>query len=80
MFIKPLNQSVIYPWQDALHRLSIDQRWQEIHSYLSPNEQEKGITIQRLWQILDLAWVEMEASSSDRELSQFLHNYYQHPV
>lgn len=75
-----MNESFIYPWKDVVHSLSIDPRWQETHSYLSTQEREKGITIQRLWQILDRAWDEMQVSSNQTDISQFLHNYYQHPV
>jgi 2-polyprenyl-3-methyl-5-hydroxy-6-metoxy-1,4-benzoquinol methylase len=80
MFTKPMNQSVVYLWKDVMQRLSVDHRWHETSRYLSPDEKENNITIQRLWRILDQAWDEIHASKPDAEISQLLHDYYQHPV
>ncbi|MEL7067678.1 MAG: class I SAM-dependent methyltransferase [Cyanobacteria bacterium J06581_3] len=72
--------SVPSSWQAAIQQLSVAPRWQEISDYLSPTEQENGITLQRLWKILDQAWDEMRASNAQANFSQFLTDYYQHPV
>jgi len=72
---------MIYSWLEVIELLkAVTPQWQSVESYLSVDEWGSGITIQRLWQILDQAWDELEASQVNQSLFQFLHNYYQHPV
>ncbi|MCG9891879.1 MAG: class I SAM-dependent methyltransferase [Thermosynechococcaceae cyanobacterium MS004] len=80
MFIKSSNQPVSYHWKDVVQRLSAEKNWQKASHYLSLHEQENGIKIKRLWQILDQAWDELKISKPDADLSEFLYEYYQHPV
>ncbi|MDJ0703815.1 MAG: methyltransferase domain-containing protein [Leptolyngbyaceae cyanobacterium MO_188.B28] len=78
---KMSTQLEIHSWQEVVQRLTVYPGWQETHRYLSPEEQKYGITIQRLWDILDQAWDETQASSTESsDFSHFLHTYYQHPV
>ncbi len=72
---------MLYKWEQVSKRLGIDSRWGEAVSYLNKSEECDGITLQRLWQILDQAWEELSSKNSHNlNLSNFLHEYYQHPV
>lgn len=72
---------MLYKWEQVSKRLCIDSRWGDAVSYLDQSEECHGITLQRLWKILDQAWEELSSKNShNRNLSNFLHEYYQHPV
>lgn len=79
-----MSQTLVYSWQEAISRLSIDHRWQEATKYLTPSEQINGLKLQRIWSILDEGWQEVEEkiknTKSQAELSELLYDYYQHPV
>jgi 2-polyprenyl-6-hydroxyphenyl methylase/3-demethylubiquinone-9 3-methyltransferase len=79
------NHPLFYPWEDLVSRLNIDDRWQHsIIKYLTPAEQRHGLTIQRIWSILDEGWQEVENQiknkASGYTFSDLLQEYYQHPV
>ena len=74
------NVNLTSSWKNVIECLSTDPRWQETNRYLTPVEREEGITIQRLWQILDQGWAETQLSTCHTPFSQFLYEYYQHPV
>ena len=79
------NHPLFYPWEDLVSRLNIDDRWQRsIIKYLTPAEQRHGLTIQRIWSILDEGWQEVENQiknkASGYTFSDLLQEYYQHPV
>jgi len=72
---------MLYKWERVSKRLGIDRRWSEAVNYLDKSEECDGITLQRLWQILDQAWEELSSKNSrNLNLSNFLREYYQHPV
>lgn len=77
-----MHQPLVYDWQEIVQNISrIDSRWGYAIKYLSRSEQNQGITLQRLWQILDQAWDELSCKNFNNiKLSKFLHEYYQHPV
>ena len=76
-----MTQSPVYSWKEVVQRLSEDSRWPQAAKYLSQSEQFSGLTLSRVWQILDQAWKELlEKSQNKADLSKFLHEYYQHPV
>jgi ubiquinone/menaquinone biosynthesis C-methylase UbiE len=78
-----IQQPLICSWAKASALLSFDNRWQQAVQYLSPSELSHGLTIQRLWAILDQVWDELLAEQSTTvktDFSGFLKNYYQHPV
>jgi 2-polyprenyl-3-methyl-5-hydroxy-6-metoxy-1,4-benzoquinol methylase len=78
-----MHYPVIYSWKEAVSHLNIDERWQEAARYLTPLEQLEGLTLQRLWSILDKAWEETLKENGKQEATncpEFLNKYYQHPV
>ncbi|MCB0197701.1 MAG: class I SAM-dependent methyltransferase [Anaerolineae bacterium] len=75
------ERPIVNEWSSVLERLSIDSNWQQAVSYLSSVEQSQGITLQRLWQLLDQAWDELRLKNTYPVGSEaFLHHYYQHPI
>ncbi|MCM1981244.1 methyltransferase domain-containing protein [Lyngbya confervoides] len=74
------TKPLVFSWQEIISCLSNNSSWRETHQYLSSTEQENGVTIQRLWEILDQAWDEMQTPRSQADFPKFLHDYYQHPV
>ncbi len=76
-----MNHCLIYSWQEVIQTLSVDSNWQQAIKYISSSEHSNGISLQRLWQILDRAWDELlEKSQNKTDKAKFLHEYYQHPV
>ena len=79
-----MNQPLVYSWQEAVSRLSIDNRWQQTTKYLTASEQINRPELQRIWSILDEGWQEVEERIKNKttkyELTELLHEYYQHPV
>ena len=79
-----MNQPLVYSWEEATSRLSIDDRWQQATKYLTPSEQINGLKLQKLWTILDAGWQELQDKNQTEklefELPDLLHHYYQHPV
>jgi 2-polyprenyl-3-methyl-5-hydroxy-6-metoxy-1,4-benzoquinol methylase len=79
-----MNQSLVYSWQEVTSRLSLDAGLEQAKKYITPTEYLHGLTIQRLWAVLDEAWDELQENNqkqqSNLDLPEFLHNYYQHPV
>ena len=79
-----MDQPLVYSWQEAVSRLSIDSRWQQTPKYLTATEQINGLQLQRIWAILDEGWQEVEERIKNKktkyELLELLHEYYQHPV
>ena len=79
-----MNQPLVYSWQEAVSRLSIDNRWQQTTKYLTASEQINRPELQRIWSILDEGWQEVEERIKNKttkyELLELLHEYYQHPV
>lgn len=75
-----IDRSVVYQWQEVIQNLSVDSRWQQAKKFLSHSEQVDGITHQQLCQILDRAWNELSGHKKQTDISNFLHEYYQHPV
>lgn len=80
-----MNHPLFYTWKDMVSRLSIDNRWQHsIIKYLTAAEQLNGLTIQRIWSILDEGYQEVENQIKNKigeyALSELLQEYYQHPV
>jgi len=76
-----MTQPLVYNWEEVRQRLSVDKGWEQAKQYLSPSEQEQGITIKNLWEILDKGWDEiLEKNAVKSELPKILHEYYQHPV
>jgi 2-polyprenyl-3-methyl-5-hydroxy-6-metoxy-1,4-benzoquinol methylase len=76
-----MTQYLVYKWQEVVQRLSVDSRWNQAIKFLPQSEQTSRITIQQVWEILDRAWDELiDKSQNELELSDFLHEYYQHPV
>ena len=55
-----MNQPLVYSWQEAVSRLSIDNRWQQTTKYLTSSEQINRPELQRIWSILDEGWQEVE--------------------
>ena len=79
-----MDQPLVYSWQEAVSRLSIDNRWQQTTKYLTSSEQINRPELQRIWSILDEGWQEVEERIKNKttkyELLELLHEYYQHPV
>ena len=79
-----MDQPLVYSWQEAVSRLSIDNRWQQTIKYLTASEQINRPELQRIWSILDEGWQEVEERIKNKttkyELLELLHEYYQHPV
>jgi 2-polyprenyl-3-methyl-5-hydroxy-6-metoxy-1,4-benzoquinol methylase len=77
-----MTQPLVYSWKEVVQILSSDSQWEQTKQYLSSSEQLHGITLERLWQILDCAWEEVSEQNQNRKLnlSKFLHEYYQNPV
>ncbi|MEI6330965.1 MAG: class I SAM-dependent methyltransferase [Pseudanabaena sp. ELA645] len=79
-----MNQSLVYSWKESVSRLSIDNRWEQTTKYLTTSEQINGLELQRIWEILDEGWQEVEERIKNKttkyELLELLHEYYQHPV
>jgi ubiquinone/menaquinone biosynthesis C-methylase UbiE len=68
-----------YTWPEVIEKLKISPNWEKAEMYLTPNERSNGITLSRLWQLLDQAWEELQSQHIESS-SSFLHEYYQHPV
>lgn len=76
-----MTKPIVYTWQEVTQYLSEDSQWKQAKKYLSQSEQSCGITLQKIWQILDQAWNELlDKSQNHSNPSNFLHEYYQHPV
>ncbi|NEP25916.1 methyltransferase domain-containing protein [Moorena sp. SIO3I6] len=76
-----MTKAIVYKWSEVVQRLQVDSRWEQSAKLLSQSEQIHSITHQRLCQILDRAWNELsETSPNKSDLSNLLHEYYQHPV
>ncbi len=79
-----MNQPLVYSWEEAVSRLGTDNRWEETTKYLTSSEQINGLELQRIWEILDEGWQEVEEKIKNKttkyELLELLHEYYQHPV
>lgn len=69
-----------YSWLEMLDRLSIDRRLEAALKYLSADERTRGISLRRLWSVLDEAWDELNAERSKGVTDDFLERYYRHPV
>ncbi len=75
------NQPLVHKWQEVVQHLDVDSRWQQAEKFLPHSEQVGSITHQQLCQILDRAWDESsDKNKNQSDLSNFLHEYYQHPV
>ena len=72
-----MDQPLVYSWQEAVSRLSIDNRWQQTIKYLTASEQINGLKLQRIWQEVE---EKIKNQTTKYELTELLHEYYQHPV
>lgn len=72
-----MNQSIINEWSDIVNKLVPPEI---ILKYLTSSQIANGLTMQELWKILDRVWDELSGDFSLTTLSEFLLNYYQHPV
>lgn len=71
-------QSIVYQWSEVVNKLVPDEI---ILKYLTSDQATNGITLQKLFQILDQAWDELQGDSASKKfLPDFLFKYYQHPV
>lgn len=76
-----MNPSLVYSWSDVVKQLESNSQWAEAAKYLSDSEYVNGIDLKRLWQLLDQTWDDLsESQQNPSNLSNFLYNYYQHPV
>ncbi len=75
-----MQQNLFYSWSDIVKRLQIDEKWSQAFGLLSLSERDTGLTLQRLWSVLDEAWEQCLKLDKKLNLEQFLHIYYQHPA
>ncbi len=72
-----MNTPKVYRWKEMMDRVRSDARFGRAIQYLSPIEQEEGISLTRLWSILDAAWNELDVKPEKQEA---LAEYYRHPA
>ncbi len=79
-----MNNNLVKSWKEVVSEFSeADARWPSSISYLTSEEVNSSLSIDRLWSILDQAWDEQVNSFDAKDLlykEDFLHLYYQHPV
>ena len=76
-----MNNALAIRWAEIRRLLSVDPYWSQAERYLTRAELVEGISIRRLWNLLDMAWDEMLGiRKAPSDLPSFLYRYYQHPV
>ena len=62
-------------WQEVYQAVSSDPRWAEAEAFLSSAERSAGLSLQRLWTLMDQVWDTMRTQHPG-DLSRFLDAYY----